>query len=218
MKNMKVSELAKENFDSLKDRFDFPSSSECIIAVYNFFKNNNVSPREILSNNYSSLLFDMKKEIKEEFADLKKYMQSDSQSLRKRHGAIERDYFISFSRKLNDIHDVVIEKNNDSIISKIEDNIYNDNNKYESERNNEIDTKVDDASINFQKTLENKNKTIKEYEEIIAKQDIDFKKYSKALNQIKNNISFEKSSFGKSKVIITLEEDEVHNIFNSVYK
>lgn len=212
--NIKLSETAKESLDWLKTNYQFNNFSDCINTIGTFFKSNYVSPRETISNNYSESLAGVKTEI----IDLRKFISDDSQSLRKRFGAIERDYYISTNRKLDAVYKILLENFIGKSNSILAENILNkeDLNSVLKETNTVIQT--DEPVLKFKKEIQEYEEQVKNYSRIVDSQELTFKEYKKLFNNLKKNVVYEKNAFGKSKVIIDLAQEDVEEIFNSLEK
>lgn len=208
--NVKISETAKESLDWLKINYQFNNFSDCINTIGTFFKSNYVSPRETISNNYSESLAGVKSEI----VDLRKFISDDSQSLRKRFGAIERDYYISTNRKIDAVYKILIEGSIDKSNAVIAENILkNDSNISVSDDTNTISNN-DEIVAKLKREIIEYDTQIKSYSSIVDSQENTFKEYKKAFNNLKKNIGYEKNTFGKTKVIIDLSQEEVEAMFN----
>lgn len=112
--NIRLSDQGKDSLDYLKQEYSFRSYNECLISIKHFFKEHHLSPREKLSTSFiTSVLeskIELKSELKREFEDLKKFIREDSQSLRKRHGAIEKSYLLPMEKKVSNIDEYVSKK------------------------------------------------------------------------------------------------------------
>ena len=203
--NIKITETAKESLDWLKSNYQFNNFSDCINTVGTFFKSNYVSPRDNVSTSFSENLSGVKNEI----VKLKKFIDKDSQSLRKRHGAIERDYFIGMNRKLDAVFKILVkdsvEKNN-TILEKEVVSFETSGN----ENNN------DNLIIKLKKEITEYSDQLQNFSTIVNTQENVFKEYKNQFNVIKKNIIYEKNTFGKTKVVIELTQEEVENIFNKI--
>jgi hypothetical protein len=102
-KDIRISVEAKTKFDVLNSKEKFSTSSECIIQICNFFEENNLSPKDKIGVKTANSFNELEKTIKVEFMLIKEFIKSDSQSLRRRHGAIEREYFLPINRKVSTI-------------------------------------------------------------------------------------------------------------------
>ena len=116
-KDIRISVEAKNKFDDLNSKEKFNTSSECIIQICNFFEENNLSPRDKIGVKTANSFNELEKTIKVELMLIKEFIKTDSQSLRRRHSAIEREYFIPLNRKISEID----EKLNIKKDSKIEE-------------------------------------------------------------------------------------------------
>lgn len=212
--NVKISETAKESLDWLKTNYQFNNFSDCINTIGTFFKSNYVSPRETISNNYSESLAGVRTEI----VDLRKFISDDSQSLRKRFGAIERDYYIATNRKVDAIYKILIEGSIDKSNAVIAENILNNDSVVSVSDNINPVSNNDDIISKLKKEISEYDTQIKSYSSIVDSQENTFKEYKKVLNNLKKNIGYEKNTFGKTKVVIDLEKEEVEAMFNLLDK
>lgn len=205
-KSMKVNSLSKDGLDWLIEQYRFTTYSDCITTIVSFFKNNNVSPRDSISNNFTVSLFETKSEIKTDIVDLKKFIKEDSQSMRKRHGAIERDYFMAMNRKIDSIYKKLIDDGIDERNEKLEKKLINDDEKV-------ID--YSDALKKNNELLESRNKTINELQTIVDKQDITMNEYFQTLKKLNDSIKYEKTLTG-NKIFINLSLEEVNDLFKLI--
>ena len=111
-KDIRISLEAKSRFDKLNSKEKFSTSSECIIQICNFFEENNLSPRDKIGVKTANSFNELEKTLKVEIMLLKEFIKNDSQSLRKRHGAIEEEYFIPINRKISEINITLNDKSN----------------------------------------------------------------------------------------------------------
>ncbi|KVV13408.1 BfmA/BtgA family mobilization protein [Flavobacterium sp. TAB 87] len=102
-KDIRISVEAKNKFDELNTKQKFTTASECIIQICNFFEENNLSPKDKIGVKTANSFNELEKILKVELMLLKEFIKTDSQSLRKRHGAIEKEYFIPINRKISEI-------------------------------------------------------------------------------------------------------------------
>ena len=215
--NIKISEKAKENIDNLKEDNKFSTFSECINEISRFFKTNNLSPRDIIAVNEKQTLFEnhyallnefkiLKELFKVDFIELKKFIKEDSQSLRKRHGALERDSFIPMGRKIDSIYKKLIDDGIDERNEKLEKKLINDDEKV-------ID--YSDALKKNNELLESRNKTINELQTIVNKQDKTMNEYFQTLKKLNDSIKYEKTLTG-NKIFINLSLDEVNDLFKII--
>jgi hypothetical protein len=203
-KQVTLSAEAKISLDRLKKEYSFSSYNNCIVRIDAFFKDNNLSPKDKVSNNASDVIEKKTKELKGDIQDLKKYIAADSQSLRKRYGALERDYFKTFDRKIETIYQKIIIENSlkkerineQDITTPQVSNL--DNNSTQKDK---IKIKQQFDSINnYQKMIDTLEKTQRNDRHIISK--------------IKENISYERSTFGKTKTILNFSQEELEKLFN----
>jgi hypothetical protein len=196
-KMVRLTQEAKELLDSLIVEQKFKNISEGIISVAWFFRNNKVSSRDILGSNPN-------REIKEDIQNLKKYIATDSQSLRKRYGALERDYFKTFDRKIETIYQKIIIENS-----------------LKKERINEQDITTSQVS-NLDNNSSQKDKikikqqsdSLNNYQKIVNTQERTQRNERHIISKIKENISYERSTFGKTKTILNFSQEELEKLFN----
>lgn len=206
LENLKITTESKKGLEWLKEAYSFTTYSVAIDTVVQFFKNNNVSPRDSISNNIANFLFETKSEIKTDIVDLKKFIKEDSQSMRKRHGAIERDYFMAMNRKIDSIYKKLIDDGIDERNEKLEKKLINDDDKV-------ID--YSDALKKNNELLESRNKTINELQTIVDKQDRTMNEYFQTLKKLNDSIKYEKTLTG-NKIFINLSLEEVNDLFKLI--
>lgn len=212
--NIKLSETAKESLDWLKTNYQFNNFSDCINTIGTFFKANYVSPRETISNNYSESLAGVKTEI----VDLRKFISDDSQSLRKRFGAIERDYYIITNRKLDAVYKILLDNSIDKSNANLAETILK-NDTTVSIQNETIPVNQNEDSVSkLKKEIKELDEQVTSYSRIVDSQENTFKEYKRVLNNIKKNIIPEKTPFGKTKLLIDLTQEEIEELFNSLDK
>jgi hypothetical protein len=196
-KNIRLTKEAKEQLDLFMIEQNLTNISDCFISVAQFFRHNKVSVKDILGSNPN-------REIKEDIQNLKKYIATDSQSLRKRYGALERDYFKTFDRKIETIYQKII----------IEDSL-------KKERINEQDTTTSQVS-NLDNNPSQKDKikikqqfdSINNYQKMIDTLEKTQRNDRHIISKIKENISYERSTFGKTKTILNFSQEELEKLFN----
>jgi hypothetical protein len=203
-KQVTLSAEAKISLDRLKKEYSFSSYNNCIVRIDAFFKDNNLSPKDKVSNNASEVIEKKTKELKGDIQDLKKYIAADSQSLRRRHGAIEKEYFQTFNRKIETIYQKIIIENS-----------------LKKERMNEQDTTTTQVS-NLDNNSSQKDKikikqqfdSLNSYQKIVDTQEGTFRNLRHIINKIKENISYEKSTFGKPKTVLNITKEELELLYN----
>lgn len=212
--NIKLSETAKESLDWLKTNYQFNNFSDCINTIGTFFKANYVSPRETISNNYSESLAGVKTEI----VDLRKFISDDSQSLRKRFGAIERDYYIITNRKLDAVYKILLDNSIDKSNANLVDTILKNDTNVSIPNETITVNQNEDSVLKLKKEIKELDEQVTSYSRIVDSQENTFKEYKRVLNNIKKNIIPEKTPFGKTKLLIDLTQEEIEELFNSLDK
>lgn len=184
LENLKITPTAKKGLEWLKKEYSFTTYSVAVDTVVQFFNNNKINPRETISNNYTESLVLVRKEITE----LKNFITSDSQSLRKRHGAIERDYFIYMKQKLDELT---------------------------SEKGNNNQAQIEGIINQAREELEQKNKMIQELKKELITVKAKANNYYSFLEKLNQNMGYKETKEGKI-VIINLPLEEVDKLFSQV--
>ncbi|OCB78844.1 hypothetical protein LPBF_00215 [Flavobacterium crassostreae] len=161
-KDIRISVEAKNKFDVLNTKEKFSTASECIIQICNFFEENNLSPKDKIGVKTANSFNELEKVFKVELMLLKEFIKTDSQSLRKRHGAIEKEYFIPLNRKISEI---------DSKLN-IKENL-NTENKNELEKLYLKQKEIDE----LQKTLRETSRILKRISENLSIENLQGKNY-----------------------------------------
>lgn len=204
---MKFSELAKSEFDYLKKHYCYKTYSDCIVGISYFFKENHISPREKINNSFiTSVLetkLELKSEFKKEFEDLKKFIREDSQSLRKRHGSIEKSYLLPMEKRVSEIHEYITEK---SIEKR---NLLKEKESKQPEKKEDLN-QIKKLELN----IKSKEFKVKELEYLLTNKDEIIEKYKTILRSIKEKISVEKSLIGKEKLMIEMSKEEFEKLLN----
>jgi len=201
--NIRLSDQGKDSLDYLKQEHSFRSYNECLISIKHFFKEHHLSPREKLSTSFiTSVLeskIELKSELKREFEELKKFIREDSQSLRKRHGAIEKSYLLPIEKKVSNIDEYVTKK-------ELE------NRNLQFSKSDELDTK--NEIIILEKTIGEREKSIEENCKKIEKLESKIDQYKNTIRQIYDHYILEKSTFGKDKIYIEMSKEEFEKLLN----
>lgn len=192
--NIRISNECKNQLDWFKKTYDFKTFNESISQVYYFFKRNNVSPREQISNVFLKNFFELKSDLKNFNLEINKNLRENAKILKSN----ERDILLPMSRKINAIFENKTEqsigKRNDFLIEKAEEpNIISQQNK---------------KIISLTQDLNSKNQRLNLMQKNIEEINEDLIFYSKLYKTLKENTKIEKQLIGKSKVITEWDIEE----------
>jgi hypothetical protein len=202
--NIKLNERGKSDLVAMKKAFGCSTYSNVIEIVYSFFTRNKITPRDNIDSNFFAVLSMLKEEVLKEVLDIKKFVKTDSQSMRKLLRALEKDHLVKLSTKVSFLTDEAKERN---LKINVEDafNISKENTKNKDLIKNE---NSDLELINQQA------KIISTQQKTLQKQDISIEKNELILKKIQTFYKVEKNTFGKEKVVIEIEREEFENLFN----
>ncbi len=105
--NIRIGENAKKGLDRLKKTGGYSTLTSCLEDIVWFFERNQITPKDLINQELNHHLYQNRMKEKKEIEDLKEFIKKDSLSLRKRFGAIERDYFKKFESKIDSVYEVV---------------------------------------------------------------------------------------------------------------
>lgn len=199
---IKISSEAKSELDWLKASFSFSNFSITIETVVQFFKNNKINPREVLSNNYSEALFELKKEIALNFEKLEAIENNNTERIIKLNRRIEEDYIKPSNRKLMSINEITQELWSQK---KVDDFV-------EKNTPNQTVEKSIGKIEELQKNSALQEKAISDYKDIILKQEGELREYHRCLKVLSENVKFEKAILG-DKYLINLKKEEIEKLF-----
>lgn len=126
---VKLTKEAKEQLDWLKSSFNFTSFSVCIETIGFFFKNNKINPRDLLTENYTQAIYNLKKDIHSSIENLLNVDNNNTERIIKINRKFEIDYLKPMNIKLFDIHKNSIHEFNQNSNEKIISNITEDSKK-----------------------------------------------------------------------------------------
>lgn len=198
---IKITTEAKKELEWLKATFSFPNFSVAIESAALFFQNNKVNPKHILINNYSEIILEFKKDMTEHFTKLENIENSNSERIIKINRRIEEDYIKPINKKLIVLQNMAIDKYNSESNQLLLKNSDSKNN------NNSDLLKIEE--LNKNSLLQ--EKAIKEYTNIIDKQDLKLKEYHRCLKTLNENMVAEKGF--NSKLIINLPKEKAEELF-----
>lgn len=209
MKTLKITEDAHEGLDWLKELLNVPSYSLCIFESVRFFKENNISPRETISNNYSQSLFNFKKELFLRLEEIEKKENDNTERVIKINRRIEEDSIKPIRKNVFEIHSIAMDYYN----SKSNDNLVKNSLEVENKISNE--TLNLDKIKELEKVIYEQDNNLKKTNAIIDEQDKKLKEYHRCLKILNEKVGFVDGLTGR-KVYIDLPFAEVQNLFHLI--
>ncbi|MDI5899450.1 BfmA/BtgA family mobilization protein [Flavobacterium yafengii] len=190
--NIRIGEKAKNGLDRLKKAGRYTTLTSCLEDIVWFFERNKITPRDRINQELNEQLFRNSISERRSFEELKEFIKADSLSLRKRFGAIERDYFKNFAEKIDAVY---------SIVNKIPDDelsgYFRDVDGLFDSRNNML--------IKLNEELEKsqlKNRSLEEKTQ----------EYHRCLEAINKAVRLERTTVG-NKIFIDLSKEEAEKLF-----
>ena len=203
MVNMRVNKDAKDSLKELKETVGYSTYSSTLKEMCNFFFRNKITPKDTLDSNFFSVLSMLKETLLKEIIDIKKFVKTDSQSMRKLLRALERDHLVSLSTKVSFLTDQERERN----LKSLAENTFN----VSAEINKITKEKQKSEEILF---IEEQAQAISALDKNLLKQDLIIHKYEINFKKILNLYKIEKNTFGKQKVVIDMEREAFEELFN----
>ena len=203
MVNMRVNKDAKDSLKELKETVGYSTYSYTIKEMCSFFFRNKITPKDTLDSNFFSVLSMLKETLLKEIIDIKKFVKTDSQSMRKLLRALERDHLVSLSTKVSFLTDQERERN----LKSLAENTFN----VSAEINKITKEKQKSEEILF---IEEQAQAISALDKNLLKQDLIIHKYETNFKKILNFYKIEKNTFGKQKVVIEMEREAFEELFN----
>jgi predicted transcriptional regulator len=201
--NIRISEDAKFALDNLKNNFGYSTFNQTIKEIYIFFQKNKITPNDTLDSNFFSVLSMLKENLLTEILDIKKFVKSDSQSMRRLLRALEKDHLVKLSTKIHFLTDEARERNEKI---KIENTFKKPEVKIENEQL--LKKHVPELSI-----LESQQKRIQYMDKTISQQDVNIEIYQKKFKKIFDHYKIEKNTFGKEKIVIEMDREDFEQLF-----
>ncbi|OOV29792.1 hypothetical protein BXU11_07970 [Flavobacterium sp. LM5] len=190
--NIRIGEKAKNGLDRLKKAGRYTTLTSCLEDIVWFFERNKITPRDRINQELNEQLFRNSISERRSFEELKEFIKADSLSLRKRFGAIERDYFKNFAEKIDAVY---------SIVNKIPDDeisgYFRDVDGLFDSRNNML--------IKLNEELEKSQLKNRSLEEKIQE-------YHRCLEAINKAVRLERTTVG-NKIFIDLSKEEAEKLF-----
>lgn len=209
LENLKITSESKKGLEWLKEAYSFTTYSVAIDTVVQFFKNNNVSPKDLISNSFSESLFNFKKELFLKLEEIEKKENDNTERVIKINRRIEEDSIKPIRKNVFEIHSVAMDfynsKSNDNLIKSVLAD----------------DKKISNESLNINKILElekvisDQDSNISKTNAIIDEQDKKLKEYHRCLKILNEKVGFVDGLTGR-KVYIDLPFAEVQNLFHLI--
>ncbi|EKT3964913.1 hypothetical protein AAIP55_002378 [Flavobacterium psychrophilum] len=185
LENLKITKESKNGLEWLKKNYSFNTYSIAIDTAIQFFKNNNISPRERIYNNYSEAIFNFKNELFLKLNEFEKKENENTERIIKLNRRFELDYLKPMNIKLFDVHknsiDDYNDKNNSKVVSTIEDELL---------KTNKLNEKIKSLEIQLEK------------------KDKDLNEYHRCLKILNENVRFK-----DSVPIINLSVEKINELF-----
>lgn len=204
--NIRISRECKSQLDWLKKTYDFPTFNECISQVHYFFKRNNISPNEQISNVFLKNFLELKSDLKNFKIEINENLKENLKENVKILKSNERDILTPMSRKINTLFenkiDQSIDKRNGILIEKAEEpNIISQQNK---------------KIISLTQDLSSKNQQLNSMQKSIEGINEDLRFYRKLHEIVKENTKIEKQLIGKDRVVIEWDIEDWKRILEYV--
>jgi hypothetical protein len=206
LENLKIRTESKKGLEWLKENYSFTTYSVAIDTVIQFFKNNNINPRETIYNNYSETIYNFKKELFLKLEGIEKKENDNTERVIKLNRRIEEDLIKPIRKNVYEIHSVAIDYHNTKSNENLIKNIIEEDNKTLNESSNL------DKIKELEKVISDQDAIMKKTNSIIEEQDKKMIEYHRCLKKLNDNVGFEKGFSGK-KVFIDLPFDEVQELF-----
>lgn len=202
LKSIKVDLAAYTTIEEIKSQYSFKTFSDCLHTMSNFFKSNNISPRDNISNSYSESIFNLKNELLLKLDHLQASEHKNTERIIKMNRAVEESLLKPVSRKVNDIH-----------LSILKDFNTEKNSVFVEKKNPEKEDQKLELKIQDLKTIiSEQEKSILEYRELLEKEEAMAKEYFRCMKTLNQNMKVQNSTFGK-KIFINLPVEEAEELF-----
>lgn len=206
MKTLKITKEAHEGLDWLKESINAPSYSICIFESVRFFRENNVSPRSSIFNNFEDSFSKFKNELITNFGEIKEKEHVNSERIIKLIRRIEIDSVLTIREKTNEIHSIITQDIDKKIIeNNLNSNIDLDNHSIESANLTIKNEKLIGVNSELSKSVFEKDNLISDLENSL-------KEYKRCLETLNKNVRYS-TGIGAKKIFIDLTVEEVENLF-----
>ena len=206
---MKVNSLSKDGLDWLIEQYRFTTYSDCITTIVSFFKNNNVNPRDSITNGFSETIFNLKKELLQKLEEIEKKESDNTERVIKINRRIEEDSIKPIRKNVFEIHSIAMDYYN----SKSNDNLVKNSLEVENKTSNE-NLNIDKIK-ELEKVIYEQDNNLKKTNAIIDEQDKKLKEYHRCLKILNEKVGFVDGLTGR-KVYIDLPFAEVQNLFHLI--
>ena len=206
---MKVNSLSKDGLDWLIEQYRFTTYSDCITTIVSFFKNNNVNPRDSVTNGFSETIFNLKKELLQKLEEIEKKESDNTERVIKINRRIEEDSIKPIRKNVFEIHSIAMDYYN----SKSNDNLVKNSLEVENKISNE--TLNLDKIKELEKVIYEQDNNLKKTNTIIDEQDKKLKEYHRCLKILNEKVGFVDGLTGR-KVYIDLPFAEVQSLFHLI--
>lgn len=202
LKSIKVDLAAYSTIEEIKTNYSFKTFSDCLHTMSNFFKSNNISPRDNITNSYSESIFNLKNELLLKLDHLQASEHKNTERIIKMNRAVEETILKPVGKKINDIH-----------YSTVKD--------YNAQKNSEVlsksGTENQKAALelkikNLRDIISEQEKSILEYQSLLEKEEAKSKEFFRCMKTLNQNMKVQNSTFGK-KVFINLPVEEAEQLF-----
>ena len=190
--NIRIGEDAKNGLDRLKKAGGYSTLTSCLEDIVRFFERNKITPRDKINQELNEQLFRNSVNERKSLEELKEFIKADSLSLRKRFGAIERDYFKNFAEKIDAVYSIVNKIPDDEISGYFRDvdGLFDSRSNMLTKLNEELEKSQLKNRLLEEKTQE----------------------YHRCLEAINKAVKLEKTTAG-DKIFINLSKKEAENLF-----
>ena len=209
IKNVRFSQITKESLDWVKTTYSFSTYDVAVSTVIQFFKINNVSPRDILSNNTKQDTAEKHLLLLNEFKILNANLKREFKPLIEIYKAVERDQLKPIHRKIDTIYTNLVD----------DKTIFENTTLEKKEHAMEEVPKLNKQIINLNKKIEELSNSNANLHKIIDDKDVDLKGCRKYLTLIFSRVSVEKNTFGKDKILVDVsdaERKEMNDFFDTL--
>ena len=195
---IRLTKEIRDKLDEIKVKYKYVTLGECIKGMCLFIERNSLDPNVIYGEEDNAIF---RSDLRMYFEDLRRFLDSRDQSMRKFWGAMEKSYFKPLLSNLA-IKNTI--ETNDLIPPKAPNNVL---------KAEPMETEKNTADIQELKQLNSKIDNIKKAnKEINDLYDI----YKEKLNYLINNVKITSSMTGKDYVEINMSKEEWFKFKNSI--
>lgn len=198
IQQLKIHSDAKKGLEWIKEFYSFRDYTTTVETVVQFFKINNVSPRDTLSNNLKEDAAEKHLLLLSEFKTLNATLKKEFKPLIEIYKAVERDQLKPIHRKIDTIYTNMVDDKTifeNATLEKKEQALEEVPKLLEQIKK----LKVRNDQLSQSNSVLNK---------LVANKDTHLRGCVKYLSLIFSRVSKEKNSFGKDKIILDVSDDE----------